>query len=202
MKRIHAPLALAALFAITLAATGCGGNKSTNAGNTVPTNGFPYQGGMVQPLPGGAVAISFTGTNVYASGYTVCGKMSNFNPVPTYPYGNCLTYGYGATGSVQLAPVNMPVGQPGTIQKSSFYDANSGIAVMLTPVTSNPLVANISGIVTLSQQFVQSNFGGTVPPVLGVAFDLATTGSQIYGGTVWICTRQDSTGCHGAFLAL
>lgn len=192
MKRFKTPALIAALMSITIAAVGCGSNGTS--ANGVGGPGSPgYTGGIsnpgtITPIGGGAGQIMFSGQNVYDSGVRIVGMTTGFNP--------------NQTGQLILGTVDIPLGQPGTLSGTSAYYPGSTISMVATPVgVNNPLGANIAGVVNLSPQFMAVNFPSGMANVLGLGIDLFTTGTTVYGGTIYICTTRDQAGaCHGPVL--
>lgn len=210
MKRFKHSALMATLIGIMVVASGCG-SKSSNPAPGAP--GAPgYYGGTVTPLPGGAVAIAFSGSNVYNSGQRItggqvtgsgqcytqgcyCGYFSASGNV-CWQFANPYTQG---TGSIAVGGNSMPVGQPGTIQAVSKYEPNSGLTLVVTP-GSDALHSNVSGLITLSPQYMQMNFPGGLPGIVGVAFDIVYSGGQGFGGVLFYTST--GTPPHGGFLRI
>ena len=186
---------LAALFSISLVATGCGSNGSSTGTGLPGTPGAPgFNGGVSTPLPGGGLQIAFSGNNIYNSGVRITGNTASFQSTSYFPP-------YGA-GNLILGGTAMPVGQPGTITGKSRFYPNSSISLVTTPVSQYDYShSNVSGVVILDPQFVQANFGATMPQAIGLALDVYMSGAGIYGGNVFIETNRDQYGAsHGAVL--
>lgn len=192
MKRFtKTALLMTAVLGISLAVAGCGKNDSTtNPALGGPTyGGIPSYAGGITPVPNGTgIAggqIQFTGGNVYDSGVRVTAQTAGFSQ--------------GMTGNLTIGAANIPVGQAGTL--SGVTMDGSSLSMIATPVSGQPLYANVAGVLNLSPQFMAANFPSGTPQILGLAIDVYMSGATIYGGSAWICTSRDQSGtCHGAYV--
>lgn len=219
MKWIINSALLTAVFCISVAVSGCGNKKNDpQAGGPAPGSvpapaapGVPGYAGGISQLPDGRIAIPFNGQNIYYSGVRIVGGVvsGRTNYAGYFSGGYYATWSfvnsYYSAGTLSISPSSMPLGQPGTMEGPSRFEQGSGITVMTTP-SADPLHANVSGIVTLSQSFIQraqsSNPPVNLSQLVGMAFDLMVSGNRIYSGGILLYTSQDQNGYHGAFLAL
>lgn len=224
MKFIKKSAMLAALIGLMIASTGCGRRSNDNGQGVVPgPYGQPgYYNGAITPIPGGGAVVSFNGT-AYNSGTNIVGGQVIPIPYGVSAYGSygfhycniftsgmrCYDFlmhqayqGGGNTGQLTGGSVALPPNQAGMLTRMSQVEPNSGITVVATP-GSDMLHSNISGYITLSQQWVAMHFPSGIPASTAqVAIDLQVSGGQIIYGAALFYTNTSSNPPQGGLLIL
>lgn len=229
MKKIKLTALLAAMFSISIAVTGCGGDEGGEAKPGGP--GSPGYGNSILP-PGGVVqagqpiTVGFSASQIYNSGIKMVGGQIN-NPQycagGQYLQNGLVRYTNWFTGTpsgASYAFANM-LYQTGVVSVGggggygngqAVYTGNSmfepGAQIVLYGSTPSQYTTmqSLSGTLTLPPAFT-SRLGGS--QIIGLAFDLSPTSQgnglyQVQGG-VLIYTSRDTFGSqcyHGQFLAI
>ena len=174
MKRFSSTAALVmALFSIAFATVGCGkSNTSSGSGSTTTSSGLPGYVNGVAPLPGGGLAVAFSGARIYESGVRLWGITTGFGLAPT----SIPSYAGaddGAAASLSRRRRHRP--RPGRNARRHV-----GLRFALRPAVRDhglddhhrapqvsPLGASVTGSINLSPQAVQSCYQALVAPVPG-----------------------------------
>jgi hypothetical protein len=193
---------VAALFCITMAASGCGKNDN-GAANGVGVPGAPgYYGGTVSYTPGGAATIMFTGSNVYNSGMEIAGgQYSGLNPTVCGYFSNnmiqdCWLFSnYNHPQSTLSIGGSLPVGAAGTITYTGNSIDEPGATVTLVATVpslgpsyslygSNTLISQtVSGQITLPPAFVAIHMPGGIVNPSNIVFDFNITPGSYNSGS-------------------
>lgn len=216
--------AATSMVALAVVATGCGkSSEDPNANIVSPVHPYPNNGSY-PVTPGSGLQVYFSGSNAYVNptGKTLIGGQisSAVGTKQSIPcgynvgingrqYGGTFTNKTGSWCFANLSKytsflytsggMNMNPGTPGVLTFTGNSAAEPGISI--TVVASQPQQGfysnQVAGVLTLSPAFVSSRFGGVMPQVTGVAFDLVTGHGQngviqVTGGGAILHTTQNS----------